>query len=65
MKGGEWNMARLNYLAAVDAVHYYQKYRPVLDDLNRDQLQILMVLLLNGEDLDKAFDMVMGRKNKP
>lgn len=58
-------MARLNYLAAVDAVHYYQKFRPMLDDLTRDQLQMIMVLLLNGEDLDKAFDMIVGRKNKP
>lgn len=57
-------MARLNYMAPVDAVHYYQKFRPMLDDLTRDQLYILMILLLNGEDLEKAFDMVMDHKNK-
>ena len=52
-------MARLNYLAAIDAIHYYQKYRPIVADMSRDQLEVLVLLLLNGEDLDTAVDHAM------
>lgn len=55
-------MARISYLAAVNAVHYFQKYRPIVADMSRDQLEMLILLILNGEEIDYAFDHAMSSK---
>jgi len=60
-------MPRLNYLAQLDAIHYYQTYRPIIADMTRDQLEIVLLLILNGEPVETAFDhgMAVGWTEHP
>lgn len=55
-------MPRLSYLAHFDAIHYFQKYRPIVADMSRNQLEMLILLILNGEEIDYAFDHAMSSK---
>jgi len=52
-------MAAINYLSEYDKIKAYQTYRPIIADLSKPQLEILILLLINGSDLDYAFDLAM------
>jgi len=53
-------MASINYLSELDKIKAYQTYRPIISDLSKPQLEILILLLINGSDLDYAFDLAMS-----
>lgn len=55
-------MPRLNYLAQFDAIHYFQIYRPIITDMTKEQLEIVLLLILNGEAIETAFDHGMAAK---
>jgi len=50
-------MAAINYLAELDKINAYNAYKPIVLDLTKQQLQVLVLLLINGSDLDYAVDM--------
>lgn len=56
-------MPRLNYLAALDAIHYYQTYQAIVNDLKEEDLRTVLLLILNGEDIRTAFDIAMAMSN--
>jgi len=58
-KGGEI-MAAINYLSEFDKIKAYQTYRPIVEDLSKPQLEILILLLINGSELDYAVDLAMS-----
>jgi len=53
-------MAAINYLSEFDKIKAYQTYRPIVEDLSKPQLEILLLLLINGSELDYAFDLAMS-----
>jgi len=53
-------MAQIHYLSELDKVEAYQKYRPIINDLSKSQLELLVLLLINGCDLDYAIDHAMS-----
>jgi hypothetical protein len=57
-------MAAINYLSELDKIKAYETYRPIVSDLSKSQLEILILLILNGCDLDYAFDMAMSFPKK-
>jgi len=58
-KGGEI-MASINYLSELDKIKTYETYRPIVSDLSKSQLEILTLLILNGCDVEYAFDLAMS-----
>jgi len=54
-RGGE-GMTALNYLAEIDKGVAWNKYRPQIEDMNERQLRKVLILILDGEDIEKAFD---------
>ena len=63
MKGGD-TMPQMLYLSELHKVEYYNQYKPLVLDLSRTGLEMLVLLILNGTDLDYAFDFITGFKNK-
>lgn len=59
VKGGE-TMPILNYLSEFDKIKSYQKYRPIISELSRGQLETLVLMLLNGAELDYSVDLAMS-----
>jgi len=53
-------MAAINYLSELDKIKAYQKYRPIISDLSKPQLEVLILLLINGSELDYAVDLAMS-----
>jgi len=53
-------MAAIHFLSEYDKIKAYQTYRPIIADLTKAQLEILILLLINGSDLDYAFDLAMS-----
>jgi len=53
-------MTALNYLSELDKIKAYRTYRPIIEDLSKPQLEILILLLLNGSELDYAVDLAMS-----
>lgn len=53
-------MAAIHYLSELDKVRAYQLYRPIISDLAKPQLEILILLLINGSELDYAVDLAMS-----
>jgi len=53
-------MAAINYLSEFDKIKAYQTYRPIIQDLSKPQLEILILLLINGSELDYAVDLAMS-----
>ena len=58
-KGGE-RMPAIHYLSELDKVKAYQTYRPIIEDSTKTQLQVLILALINGSDLDYAIDLAMS-----
>jgi len=52
-------MAAIHYLSEIDKINAYLTYRPIISDLSKGQLEILVLLLINGCDLDYSIDMAM------
>jgi hypothetical protein len=55
-------MSGILYLAEQDKKDAWRKYRPILEDMNRRQLRQVLVLILNGEDIENSFDIAMTVK---
>jgi len=53
-------MSSINYPSEIDKIKAYQMYRPIISDLSKPQLEILILLLINGSDLDYSFDLAMS-----
>jgi len=53
-------MAAIHYLSELDKIKTYETYRPIVSDLSKNQLEILILLLINGSELDYAFDLAMS-----
>jgi len=52
-------MSGVLYLAEQDKREAWVKYRPVLEDMNEHQLRQTLVLILEGVDIETAFDFGM------
>jgi len=52
-------MSGILYLAEMDQREVWKKYRPVLEDMNERQLRQALILILDGTDIEKAFDVAM------
>ena len=55
-------MSGILYLAESDKREAWRKYRPILEDMNEQGLRRVLVLLLDGMDIEKAFDIAMTFK---
>jgi len=53
-------MPSINYLSEFDKIKYFNTYRPIVEDLTKPQLEILILLIINGTDIEYAFDMAMS-----
>ncbi len=53
-------MAAINYLSELDKVKAYQTYKPMILDMSKAQLETLVLLILNGADIDYAFDLAIS-----
>jgi len=53
-------MAQIHYLSELDKVDAYTKYRPIINDLSRSQLELLVLMIINGAELDYAVDTAMS-----
>ena len=53
-------MPALNYLSEYDKIRAFQKYRPILNDLSKDQLELALLMIINGTELDYAIDLAMA-----
>lgn len=61
LTGGE-DMSGILYLAEADKRDAWRKYRPIMEDMNQRQLRQALVMILDGEDIEKAFDVAMTLK---
>jgi hypothetical protein len=52
-------MSQIQYLSELDMIRASRKYRPIIEDMSKKQLQILTLFLINGMDIDYAFDLAM------
>jgi hypothetical protein len=57
-------MSGILYLAEMDQREAWKKYRPVLEDMNERQLRQALILILDGTDIEKAFNVAMALKEK-
>jgi hypothetical protein len=57
-------MPRILYLGEQHKIEYYNEFKPVILDLSRGALETLVLLILNGTDLDYALEFVTGFKNR-
>jgi len=55
-------MSGILYLAESDQRETWKKYRPIIEDMSERQLRQALVLILYGEDIEKAFDVAMTLK---
>ena len=55
-------MSGILYLAEIDKRDAWKKYRPIIEDMGERQLRQALVLILYGEDIEKAFDVAMTFK---
>lgn len=55
-------MSGVLYLAEQDKRDIWRKYRPIIEDMNQRQLKQALVMILDGEDIEKAFDIAMTFK---
>ena len=53
-------MAAIHYLSEFDKIKAFTNYRPIVADFSRDQLEIVVLLLVNGSELDYAIDLAMA-----
>jgi hypothetical protein len=53
-------MSQIHYLSEFDKITAYQNYRPIISELSRGQLEVLILTLINGSELDYAVDLAMG-----
>jgi len=53
-------MPSINYLTEFDKIKCFNTYRPIVEDLTKPQLEILILLIINGADIDYAFDIAMS-----
>jgi hypothetical protein len=60
-EGGE-KMSGILYLAESDKREAWKKYRPILEDMNERQLRQALILILDGTDIEKVFDVAMTLK---
>ena len=52
-------MSGILYLAESDQREAWKKYRPILEDMNERQLRQALILILDGEDIESAFDLAL------
>ncbi len=52
-------MTALNYLSEFDKVTAYHKYRHIIADMSRNQLEFALLMILNGGELEYALDIAM------
>lgn len=57
-------MAAIHYLSEYDKIKAYQTFRPIISDLTKFQLETLVLMLINGSDLDYAIDLAMSFPKK-
>ena len=57
-------MACIHYLGELDKVETYQTYKPLVLDLSRAGLELVLLLILNGCEIDYAFDLGRGLREK-
>lgn len=50
-------MAAINYLAELDKVRSYQTYKPIVLDMSKAQLETVVLLILNGCEIDYSFEL--------
>lgn len=53
-------MPLINFLSELDKIKAYQNYRPVIAEMSKSQLEIALLLLINGCELDYSIDMAMS-----
>jgi hypothetical protein len=53
-------MAAIHYLSELDKIKAYQTYRPLVSDMSKPQLEVLILLILNECEIDYSFDMAMS-----
>jgi len=53
-------MASIHYLSEIDKVKTFNTYKPIVLDLSKEQLEILILMILNGTDVEYAFDLAMS-----
>ncbi len=56
-------MAAINYLSELDKVNAYHTYKPMVLDMTKAQLEIVVLMILNGADIDYAFDLASAFTN--
>lgn len=50
-------MSAINYLSELDKIKAFQTYKAIVSDLSKNQLEILVLLILNGSEVEYAFDL--------
>lgn len=55
-------MPAIHYLAEIDKLETWKKYRPIIEDMNDRMLRQTLILILDGMDIEKAFDIAMTFK---
>lgn len=53
-------MASLNYLSEYDKIKAFHNYKTILKDMSRDQLELALLMIINGTELDYAIDLAMA-----
>ncbi|MFH0813267.1 MAG: hypothetical protein V2A69_10595 [Pseudomonadota bacterium] len=54
-------MPSIHFPSEYDRLKAFDRWKPVVMDLEQRDLQVVVLLLLNGADLDYAFDIAMSR----
>lgn len=52
-------MTRINYLSEQDKMDAAKKWENVIDKLSKRQLQMTIIFLINGLDLDRCFEFIL------
>lgn len=55
-------MPEVKYLTLIDRIQIFDTYKPTVMDMTRTQLQVVILMILNGSDVDYAFDKAMSMK---
>jgi len=53
-------MPSIQYGSELDKIKCFYTYSPIVKDLSKHQLEVLILLIINGSDIDYAFDIAMS-----
>lgn len=56
-------MTAINYLSVFDKTRVFQTYKAMVKDMSKSQLETIVLLILNGTDIEYAFDLAAPNPN--